>query len=163
MSSSNFCLPESFKVVQGLCAIGTAGALTADTVSLKNAQKAWIIVDLGLPDSSVPSLVPMRSLAVGSAGAVLVNAVPIWLNDDVTATDTLVRQTAAVNFTITSVTAVGKQVIFEIDPANLGGAYDCIYIVVGTAGSLTVNEAVSVTYLLETRYPQATPPAAITD
>jgi hypothetical protein len=52
-------------------------------------------------------------------------------------------------------------IVFEIDPANLGGAYDCIYVTVGALVAAT--EAVNVTFLLETRYAQATPPAAITD
>ena len=159
MSSSNFCLPESFKVVQGVVAIGTTATITADAVSLKNAHKAWIIVDIATPASSACALVPMQTTAVGSVGAVLASVVPIWSNLDCSATDTLVRRTAAKNYTC-GASAVAKQVIFEIDPIDLTATYDCIYI---TIGALTVAEACSVTYLLETRYPQATPPAAITD
>ena len=159
MSSSNFCLPESFKIVQGYVGQGTTGLVTADAVSLKNALKAWIVVNLDTTASSACALTPMRATDVAlTGGAVLGSVVEIWANANTAATDTLVRQTAALNFT-TGATAYYKQVIFEIDPASLG-AYDCIYI---TVGALAATEALCVEYILETRYPQATPPAAITD
>ena len=152
-------LPERFKIVQGYVGQGTTATVTSDAVSLKNAQRAWIVVNLDTTASSEVALIPYRTLAVGSAGVVLANVVPIWVNVNTAATDTLVRSTAALNYTATA-TAYYKQVIFEIEPENLGGAYDCIYI---TAGALAATEALSIEFFIEERYPQATPPVAITD
>ena len=152
-------LPERFKIVQGYVGQGTTALVTSDAVSLKNAQRAWIVVNLDTTASSACALVPMRTLAVGSAGVVLANVVPIWVNVDVATSDTLARATAALNYT-TIADALYKQVIFEIEPDNLGGAYDCIYI---TAGALAATEALCIEFFIEERYPQATPPAAITD
>ena len=160
MPGSFHCLPEVYKIVQGYVGQGTTAQVSADCVSLKNAQMAWIVVNLDTTASSACALVPMRATDVAkTGGAVLANAVPIWVNANVAATDTLVAATAAVNYT-TVADASYKQVIFQIDPALVGGSNDCIYI---TLGALAATEAMSVEYWLETRYPQATPPAAITD
>jgi len=160
MSSSNFCLPESFNIVQGTIDNGTTATITSDAVSLKNAHKAWIIVHLDTIASSACIVTPMRATAVAPVGGVvLVNVVPIWRNLDTATSDTLVRDTDALAYT-TAANAAYKMIVFEIDPANLGGVYDCIYV---TTGALAITESVCVEFLLETRYPQATPPAAITD
>jgi hypothetical protein len=160
MPGSHYSLPEKYKIVQGYVGQGTTALVTTDVVSLKNAQMCWIVVNLDTTASSACALIPYRDVSVaGAAGVVLANVVPIWLNANTAATDTLVRQTAALNYTSVA-NAYYKQVIFEIDPANLGGAYDCIYL---TLGALAATEAMSVEFIIETRYPQATPPAAITD
>ena len=152
-------LPQQFKIVQGYVGQGTTALVTSDAVSLKNAQRAWIVVNLDTTASSACALIPYRTLAVGSAGVVLANVVPIWVNVNVAASDTLARATAALNYS-TIADAYYKQVIFEIEPDNLGGSYDCIYI---TAGALAATEALCIEFFIEERYPQATPPAAITD
>jgi len=159
MGSSNMCLPESYKIVQGYVGQGTTALVSADCVSLKNALKCWIVVNLDTTASSACALVPMRATDVAkTGGAVLTSVCEIWANVNTAATDTLVRATAAVNYT-TIADAYYKQIIFEVDPASLG-AYDCLYI---TIGALAATEALCVEYIIETRYPQATPPAAITD
>jgi len=104
-------------------------------------------------------VVPMRATDVAlTGGAVLGTAVPIWRNLSTAVSDTLVRDTDALNYT-TAANAAYKMIVFQIDPALLG-AYDCVYM---TIGALAITESVCVEALLETRYPQATPPAAITD
>ena len=159
MPGSYISLPEKFKIVSGGIDNGTTATITHDAVSLKNCQMAWIIVNLDTIASSGCIITPMRTLAVGSAGVALANVVPIWRNLSNLATDTLVRDTDALAYT-TAGNADYKIVVFQIDPANLGGSYDCIYV---TTGALAITESVDVIYLLETRYAQATPPAAITD
>jgi hypothetical protein len=152
-------LPEQFKIVQGYVGQGTTAQVTTDAVSLKNALKAWIVVNLDTTASSACLVTPMRATDVAlTGGVVLATAVPIWVNTSVAATDTLVAATAAVNYT-TAADASYKQLIFEIDPADIG-AFDCIYM---TLGALAATEALCVEFFIETRYAQATPPAAITD
>jgi len=77
------------------------------------------------------------------------------------ASDTLVRQTAAVSFT-TSAAQKHKIVIFQIDPATLdmANSFDCITVKTAASDATNITAA---QYYLVTDYPQATPPAAITD
>jgi len=153
-------LPERFKIVQGYVGQGTTALVTTDVVSLKNAQRAWIVVNLDTTASSACIVTPMRDISVaGAAGVVLANVVPIWANVAVATSDTLVRAADALAYT-TLADANYKQIIFEIEPDNLGGVYDCIYV---TVGALAATEALCVEFFIEERYPQATPPAAITD
>jgi hypothetical protein len=160
MPGSYSSLPEKYKIVQLYCGQGTTAEVTTDAVSLKNAQMCWLIVNLDTTASSACLVTPMRATAVAlTAGAVLANVVPIWVNVNVAATDTLARMTAALNYT-TIADAFYKQLVFEIDPANLGGAFDCVYM---TIGALAATEALCVEAIIETRYPQAIPPTAITD
>jgi len=161
MPGSYISLPERFKIVQGTIDNGTTAQIVSDVVSLKNAQMCWIIVHLDTIASSGCLVTPMRATAVApTGGVVLANTVPIWVNANTAASDTLVREaTDALNYT-TAGNAFYKMLVFEIDPANLGGVYDCVYV---TTGALAITESVCVEFLIETRYPQATPPAAITD
>ena len=159
MPGGPLSLPETFKIVQLYCGQGTTALVTTDAVSLKNAQNCWLVVNLDCTASSNPACTPMRATDVAlTGGAVLGSNVEIWSNLNTAATDTLVRRTAAANYT-PGASAYYKQVIFEIDPASLGD-YDCIYM---TIGALAATEALCVEAFIETRYPQATPPAAITD
>jgi hypothetical protein len=85
--------------------------------------------------------------------------VPVWVNADCAATDTLVRQTDAVAFS-TAAAIKNVLVVFEVKPESLG-AYDCLVVKVASGNSSNI---VSATYnLVGLRYSQATPPAAITD
>lgn len=159
-------IPEQYKIVQGLTpVIGTAGAMPSDVISLKNVQMAWILVNFHALAAAL-ALIPHRCTTVAKGDdVVLANVVPIWVNDDTGTTDTAVRVAAdAVNYTTTA-DGNPKQIIFQIDPANLGETaggvtYDCIYI---TTGAVPNTDYINVDFILEYRYAQATPPTAITD
>jgi hypothetical protein len=154
-------LPEHFKIVDASAGpVTTNGGITCDYVSLKNAIKAWIVVQLTQAVAHATSIVPMRATAVaGTGAAVLTSAVRIWANEATGTDDTLVEQTSAVNYAVTADIAK-KMVIFEIDPADIG-AYDVLGCTLSNSGQAT-NFA-SVTYWLQERYQQATPPSAIVD
>jgi len=153
-------LAETFKIVQAIQPRTTNGGITCDYVSLKNAIRAWIIVSLTQAVGHATGIDPKRATAVDGTGAVaLGTAVPIWANEDVAASDTLVKQTSAVTYDVTN-DIKNKKIIFLIDPVAIG-AYD----VLGCSldDSSQASNFASVLYLLETRYPQGTPPTAITD
>jgi hypothetical protein len=163
-----FSLPENMKVINVAAPqVGTAAAVTSDIVSLKNAHKAWIVVNVSPAGGAALLLTPQRCDDVTpTAAAVLVTSVPIWVNGNVAASDTLVRQANAVNYT-TVADANSKQIIFEIDPAKLGetaGAvpYDCIRIV---TGALPITDFISIDVILAPRYPSSTAasPSALID
>ncbi len=154
-------LPESFKIVQALAPVTTNGGKTGDYVSLKNCHKAHVVVNLTQAVGHATQLSIKEATAVAPTGAQAMTAtVPIWENEDCAASDTLVKQTDAANVSV-SADIKNKQIVMEIDPAKLTAGYDCIAAVL--SDSSQVSNIASITYLLETRYPQATPPPAITD
>lgn len=153
-------LPENFKIVRAIDPQTAAAGADGDYVSLKNAHHAWIIVDITQGNAATIAITVEKATKVdGTGSTAITTSVPIWSNAATGTSDTLVRQTNAVSFT-TSAALASKQVIFQIDPATLGEGYDCICVKAGASNAANV---ISATYMLQTRYPQATPPTAITD
>lgn len=155
-------LPQEFKIVEAMAPATDAAGRTSDYVSLKNVEKAWILIHVTQGNAATILLSPLQASAVAGTGEkVLTNAVPIWSNLDTAATDTLVERTDAVNYT-TDAAVKNKQVIFEIDPRHLDveGGFDCVAF---STGASNVANITSAQFILQMRYQQATPPAAITD
>jgi hypothetical protein len=154
-------LPQDYKVTQAINPqVGAAGAVTSDAVSLKHVKRLWLIVDITDAAGNALLLTPQRCTDVaGTGAAVLANNVKIWSNVNTALTDTLVRVADALNFT-TAATATNKQVVFQIDPASLGGVNDCFRLV---TGAVNANSTISAVFVAEIRYPQATPPSIILD
>ena len=158
--SSIVHLPEEFKIVSGTPRVTTNTGVTCDYVSLKNVNMAWIVLQFLQAAGHATVINPMRATAVAPVGAVAIaHNAPHWLNDSTAASDTLVR--GADGTTVTVGAAISnKLVIIQIDPAQLGDTYDVLGCVITDS---TNGDRKSVVYYLETRYAQATPPAAITD
>lgn len=159
-----FTLPEQAKIVEMLpLATDAAGRAAGGAISLKNAGRAYIVVSLTQGNAATVLLTPMQATKVDKTGGkVLTNAIRIWSNLDTAATDTLVRQADAVNYT-TDAGVKNKQVIFEIDPASLDVAngFDCFYISTGASNAANLTGAMAV--LTDLRFGSATPPSAIVD
>jgi len=158
---SVFCMPEKMKVVEAITPQAGA-AITGDYVSLKNIEMAYVVVHVNQAAANTMLISIEQATAVaGTSTKVITVVVPIWANEDCVTSDTLVRQTSAVNFT-TSAAVKHKQVIFQIDPATLdmANSFDCITVKTGASNASNITSAM---YYLVTDYPQATPPAAITD
>lgn len=155
-------LPQNFKIVEAFNPQTTNGSLTSQVVSLKNAHKAWLILEFtqAAGHATTPTLNQATSIAAGTnkAGP----TVPIWANEDCAASDTLVKKTDAASYAVTN-DIKHKEVVFEIDPARLDVAngYDCVYCTIATSSQAT--NFVSGTWILQQRYPQGTPPSAILD
>lgn len=159
----SWVLPENCKVVQGLALEGAGAGATSLPISLKTvADKLYVLCNVYPAGGAAMALVPQTDtlVAFGSA-AVLTTAVRIWANENTSASDTLVEQTAAVNFTTTA-DANPKLVIFEIDPADLTAGEDCFRISVTNVPN---GDAVAITYIYVPRYAGrvATSPTALTD
>lgn len=155
-------LPELYKIVEAMPNATDAAGRTGDYVSLKNANACFVFVDITQGNAATIALTIEQATAVaGTASKAITVAVPIWANLDTAATDTLVRRTDAVSYT-TDAGVKNKQVIFQIDPATLdiANGFDCITVKTGASNAANITSA---TYFIQTRYPQATPPAAITD
>ena len=156
-------LIENYKLVQLASPVTTNGGVTSDYVSLKNCNMAYVICNLKQAVGHATSLAVYQATAVaGTSAKAIANAVPIWMNADTAATDTLVAQTAAVSQAVAA-DVKSKQVVFQIDPAllDVANGFDCINIVVSDSSQATNFVAIDV--LLDERYQGNQPPAAITD
>lgn len=161
--SHPFSLPQQLKLVIGATPAADAGGRTATYVSLKNAHKAFILVQIGQGNAATVALTPYQAKNVAALGEkVLTNNVAIYANLDAAASDTLVRATDAVNYT-TDAGVKNKMVVFEIDPASLdvNNGFDCITVKTGASNAANIT---SVLYLLGPhRYPGTNIPSAIVD
>lgn len=156
------CLPEKYKIVQALAPAADAAGRTGDYVSLKNVNRAYIVCSITQGNAATIALEPKQAQAVaGTNVKVLANAVPIWANLDTAASDALAAAAAAVNYT-TDAAVKNKVVVFQIDPEvlDVANGFDCITIVTGASDAANITEAL---FVLNMKYQQATPPAAITD
>ena len=157
-----FSLPQHCKIVQAFYPQTTNGSLSSQVVSLKNAVKAWLVLDFtqAVGHATTPTIVQATSISAGTnkAGP----SVDIWANEDCAATDTLVKKTSAASYGV-SADVKHKQVVFEIDPArqDVNGGYDCVYCTIATSSQAT--NFVSGSWYLQERYAQAIPPSAILD
>jgi hypothetical protein len=155
------CIPEQFKIVNGTPVATTNAGITCDYVSLKNVHRVTIVAELLQAATHATVLGINEATAVAPTGAVAVTAVQkVWKNADVSSSDTLVRGTDAASIAATAGTT-NQQLVIQFDPATLSAGFDCIAATL-SASSESTNFA-TVTYFLEMRYAQATPPTAVTD
>lgn len=155
-------LAFSHKLVNlSLGPVTTNGGVTSDVVSLKNAIKATFIVSLTQAVGHATAIAVRQATDVAAGtNAAGPSTTKSWLNEDVAASDTLVKQTDGASVTVTN-NVKKKQIVFEVDPASLTDGYDCVYLT--AADSSQATNFINIEALIETSYQQATPPAAITD
>ena len=154
-------IPQALPLIEAIKPQAGA-AITGDYISLKNAHRAFVIVHVNQANAATMAIsIEQATAVVGTSTKAITNAVPIWANEDCVTSDTLVRQTDAVNFT-TSEAVKDKLIVFQIDPETLDMAngFDCITVKTGASDAANITSAV---YLLEPRYAQTTPPSAIID
>jgi len=155
---------ESFKIVQGIQPRTTNGGFSSDWVSLKNINKAIIVVNLTQAAGHATAFTLAQATAVAGTGTKAVtNNVPIWANEDCATSDTLVRQTDAKAYTITN-DIKNKMIVFEVDPAiamDTANDFDCLGLTV--ADSSQATNIASVEFFLYAKYQQVIKPSAITD
>jgi hypothetical protein len=157
-----FCLPENLKIVEAISPAADAGGRSSDVVSLKNALMAWIVIHITQGNAATVALTPMQATDVAAAtNKVLSQNAKIWADLDCAVSDAFVRLADAKNYT-TDAGVKHKQIIFQIDPAELdvAGGYDCLYFTTGASNAANITEAQF--YILE-RYAASTPPSAIVD
>ncbi len=160
-------LPEHFKIVI-VAPIAAANAVAYDTINCKNALKVWfLITHTGSNNTDMTITLNESTDVAGSTSTTVTATVPIWRDEDAgTASDALVRDaTDAATVTIDADASANQLIVIEWDPAKFtttaGGVdYDSIFFS-DTGGHGSNN--VTVIAIIETRYPQATPPSAIID
>ena len=146
--------PQNCQIVLGLTPTEGAGAaLCADYISVKNAQKVWCVIQYAQADANAITWKVERATSVTPTGNVaLTNTVPIWSNLDCATSDLMVRRTDAITYA-SGAGPADKIIVFEIDPANLGGSYDVI--AVSSTTVIAADQYVSMFYLIEPRYASA--------
>jgi hypothetical protein len=153
--------PEKYKIVTGSPVATTNGGITGDYVSVKNARRVVIVAELLQAVSHATALGVSVATDVAASGAAAMTALmPIWKNANVATTDTLTKAADAASIAATAGTT-NQLLVMEIIVERLPAGYDCIAATLSDSSQAT-NFA-TITYMIETKYPQATPPAAITD
>ena len=155
------CLPQDLKIVVGKHPTTTNGALTGDYISTKNFKKIWVVFNFtqAATHQTVCSIYEATDVTPTSADAVTA-VMPNWYNQDTSTSDALTKGTDAATVTLAAGTT-NQIVIIEVDPVILSTDHDCIagY----TSASSESTNFVTMEYYGLTRYPQGTPPTAITD
>jgi hypothetical protein len=158
---ANIFLPQDFKIVSGtLGARTTNGGITGDIIDLKNAVMVWMVAHYQQAVSHATTIQPVVGISIASCATAITFACDWWKNADISATDTLVAQTAATSFACTA-GATDQLVVIRIDPADVVAqlaTYHCLGFTIASSGQANY---VSVVYYIQERYPQATPPTAI--
>lgn len=157
-----FHIVENAKVVEALAPAADAAGRTGDYVSLKNAERLFIVVHITQGNAATVALTPYQATAVAGTGEKVISAVPIWANLDTATSDALARATDAANYT-TDAAVKNKIVVFQIDAAALdvSGGFDCVTVKTGASNAANITQG---TYILTgERFQQVTPPTAITD
>lgn len=136
-------LAQELSIVQSLAPATDAAGRTGKYVSLKNGNKAWILVHVNQGDANTVLISPKQATAVaGTSVKVMTEAMPIWVNNDTANTANFTRQADAVNYTTTANTTP-KSILFEVTPAMLDHAnsFDCLTVVTGASnvGNITAS------------------------
>ena len=143
---------DKTSIVQAIAPATNASQLTGDYISLKNVVKCTIVV-FGIWTTTDTSAITIeQSTAVANTGhTAITQVVPIHVNLDCDADDTLAAATAAVSYT-TNADAETKIVVFEVTPDLLDAGYDVINVIVGASSGSNI---VSALYILDLRYSAA--------
>jgi hypothetical protein len=161
----SFHLPEHCKIVS-LYGGASSGSITtmSDYVSLKNAQKVWIVgYYYGTTGTTFPVTMYEATAVAGTGSAIITATWPIWKVSSTTSTDALTRQTDAAILTIDPDGGAGQSpmlFVFEWDPIYFSAGFDCLA-VKGATGNAADN--VTILAFLDDRYPAALAPSAIID
>jgi len=158
---SNITLPENFKIVSATAgAVTTNGGVTFDVIDLTDAIKVWIVAHYQQAVTHATTIVPVTGISIAACATAITFTARWWKNADISATDTLVAQTAATTMACTA-GATDQLVVIEIDPADIAAqlsTYHCLGGTVATSGQANYMSAV---YYIQTAYKQATPATAI--
>lgn len=156
-------LPEVTKIVQALTPAADAAGRTGAYVSMKNAGRCFVVVNIGQANAApVPITIEQATAVAGTGSKAITNVVPIWSNLDTSVTDDLVRAANAVSYS-TDTGIKNKVVVFQIDGRSLdiANGFDCIVVKTGASNVANITSAMYI--MTDLRYAQATPPSAVLD
>jgi len=143
-----------------LPAAADAAGRTGAYKSLRNCSgKVRVACRVNQGNAAQVTFSLLQATSSGGAGSKAIAVAPIFYNADTSVSDTLVAQTAAVNFQ-TDVAVKDKIVVFEFDPADVLDLVNGFnHIAVQTSASNVANiTSADMEYL--GRYQQQVPPAS---
>ncbi|WP_373898830.1 hypothetical protein ACER0A_004790 [Haloimpatiens sp. FM7315] len=156
-------LVEKYKVVQAVEPKTTNAAIIGAYVNLKNVINATVVVNLtqAVGHATVISLYQAKDVS-GTDAKALSNNVPVWVNEDVSLGDSLLRKTDGVSYTVAN-TAKNKQVVFHIDPAkfDINEGFTCLNVRIGASTQAT-NFACA-EFILDSKYAGDIPSSVVVD
>lgn len=156
--------PQEIPVTQGHEPVAANALATCDYISLKNCHALLVTVMHYSAGGDTDLVLSFKQATdVAATGAKTLSAtMPLWVNTDTSATDTMAAQTDAAGYTIDTGAAKDQIVQFMLDPSSLDIANDFNCVALHSTGGNAANYA-SVLYQVIPRYAQVTPPTRITD
>jgi hypothetical protein len=136
-------MAAQFPPVTLLPAAADSAGRTGVYASLRNALKAWVVVEVNQGAANTVLISLLQATSTGAGGSKAIAAVPIWLDNATATSDALVAQTAAATFT-TDATTVDKLVLFEIQPEtalDLANGFNHIAVSTGASSASNVTSA----------------------
>jgi hypothetical protein len=155
---SNFEFPENCKIVQGLaCTVGAAGALPSDYVSLKNAHRAWAVIQYTDAGGAAVVITPQFDVSVAAANnTASAQLHRMWANEDTGTNDLMVEEDPPAIIYTTDGVISNSLIIIEIDTADMGNLlgvpYDCVRI---APNAVAVGDYWTVWFVIQPRYQSA--------
>ncbi len=142
--SKQISLVQSFPPVALLAPAADAAGRTSSYRSLANAEKAYVVAHVNQGNAATVALSLMQAKDVSGTGAKAISAaMPIWLQNDTSTSDSNVAQTSAASFT-TDATTKDKIVIFEVLPEevlDVANGFETIAVVTGASNAANITEA----------------------
>ena len=120
-------------------------ALAGDYISMKNVEHVTVAVTITQGNATPPALTLYQATAVaGTSAKVIAKDVSIYYVADAAASDVLVKQTSAVDFT-PDAALKNKIVLFEVpvETLDMDNGFDCLQV---RAGASNAANIISATY-----------------
>lgn len=155
---SNIFLPEHFKIISATMGCRTTnGGVTFDNIQLRDAMMVWIVAHFRQSVAHATTIQPLVGPTDAACTTSITFSAEWWKNVDVSATDTLVAQTAGTSMACDAA-ATDHLMVIQIDPSDVVAQLSTYDWLGGTiATSAQANDYVSAVYYVQTRMPQATP------
>lgn len=148
---------EEMRLIDAIGPVDMGTARNGTYISLKNTNRAYIVVHFGLQSTGVMTVTPYQATAIAGTGAkVFSNVLPIWASNGCSSDETLTKQTASTQFSFNTSTG-DKMVIFEVQPGqmDLANSFDCIQVRLSATCS---SDSASAFYYADMRYQCADTP-----
>jgi hypothetical protein len=148
-----------FPAVALLPAAADAAGRTSAWRSLRNAEKAWLVVEVNQGNAATVTLTPLQSRDIAGTGSKAIAIAPIFLNNDTSVSDAYVSLAAAALY-VTDATLKDKYVIFEIMPESVldvNNGFNHIALQTGASNAANITSA---KLIIWGKYQQATPPTS---
>jgi hypothetical protein len=147
-----------------LGAAADAAGRTSRYADLKNAIKAFVLVEVNQGNAATVAVSILQAKDTSGTGSKAVNAVPIFLQNNALVTDVQAQQTAAASFT-TDATLQDKLLLFEILPEaalDLANGFETIAVQTGASNAANITRAELIVYA-QTKALGASQPSTYTE